>query len=812
MKKVLFYFVLLATLCCFNSCEKPSSDATIKMLLINGEKLEDFDSDISSYEIELTSNDLPKIEVITTSPNATAEITLPEKLPGKAMIEVTAEDGKTKKTYTINFKIIVNSDATLKSIKVGGNELENFDSQIFSYEVVLLSIEQDVPTVEAEATSFGAKVEIKLPQGLPGKVVIDVTSSDGREKKTYTIVLKFAIGKDYPVKAILIDGVELEGFDNSVLSYEVNVSKEMKTSPSVEVITASSDITTEIHLPNPFPGQACIYVKFKDGDKWTERLYTISFVYSYSSDATIQSIIVEGKAIDSVAADIFTYDVELPPRSPNYPSIEVIATSPEARVEIKRNLPDPSSSVGRPKYYPCEVVIDITAEDKKTKNTYIVNITEAPFIVDLTPSGSIDGYDYVDLGLSVKWATYNVGAKSIVEIGDYFAWGEITPYNIALTAKNYDYMFNRCSPDNILSSIFDAVSKNWSKSWRMPTLEEQEELIYNCDWLWVDNLNGSSVSGYYVVSKESNKAIFLPWSSYIPHEDYLNPQDGRTYYWSSWAGLGDQWKDNKGAACMRLIILDSSLDQGGYVASADFMNRADGLCIRGVVGDANEYIPDEGFTLDEAESERQGVSVSGTIAGHTYVDLGLPSRTLWATYNLGASLPSEYGDYYAWGEIETKDYYHDDTYKFYDESRKLTKYCFYNHLGYPDAKSILDPEDNVVLINWGSNWTIPTEEQFMELAKYCSISRKDVYLNGKQIIGYQCKSKINGYVIYIPCAGWEYRDVPNNHMFAMYWSCNLSKDADYDAYCMTIDDVIKAMIISSTMRVQGLSIRPVVKK
>ena len=130
------------------------------MLLINGEKLEDFDSDISSYEIELTSNDLPKIEVITTSPNATAEITLPEKLPGKAMIEVTAEDGKTKKTYTIDFKIIVNSDATLKSIKVGGNELENFDSQIFSYEVVLLSIEQDVPTVEAEATSFGAKVEI----------------------------------------------------------------------------------------------------------------------------------------------------------------------------------------------------------------------------------------------------------------------------------------------------------------------------------------------------------------------------------------------------------------------------------------------------------------------------------------------------------------------------------------------------------------------------------------------------------------------------------------------------------------------------
>ena len=722
----LFYLVILFVCCCWYSCEKPDTDATIKYIRIDGEELKNFESNILTYSIELPSGtkEYPQIEVITNSPDAKAEIKLPNEFPGKVNIIVTAGDGKTQKTYTLNFKVTLSSDATLQSIKIDGKELENFNS--------------------------------------------------------------------------------------SILMYDVYVPQTTSEFPNIEAIPSSSRAQVEIHPITPFPGKAYIYITAEDGR--TKNTYTLNFTFAYNSDATIQSIFINDEELKGFNSQIFSYEVEVPPRSSNYPKIDVVTTSPNAVVEITRKTPDPSSYSGRPKHFPQEVIITVTAEDRKTRNTYTIIITQAPLVVDLTPSGSVDGYDYVDLGLSVKWATYNVGAKSIVEIGDYFAWGEITPYNIALTAKNYDYMFNRCSPDNILSSIFDAVSKNWSKSWRMPTLEEQEELIYNCDWLWVDNLNGSSVSGYYVVSKESNKAIFLPWSSYIPHEDYLNPQDGRTYYWSSWAGLGDQWKDNKGAACMRLIILDSSLEQGGYVASADFMNRADGLCIRGVVGDANEYIPDEGFTLDEAESERQGVSVSGTIAGHTYVDLGLPSRTLWATYNLGASLPSEYGDYYAWGETETKDYYHDDTYKFYDESRKLTKYCFYNHLGYPDAKSILDPEDNVVLINWGSNWTIPTEEQFMELAKYCSISRKDVYLNGKQIIGYQCKSKINGYVIYIPCAGWEYRDVPNNHMFAMYWSCNLSKDADYDAYCMTIDDVIKAMIISSTMRVQGLSIRPVVKK
>ena len=91
-----------------------------------------------------------------------------------------------------------------------------------------------------------------------------------------------------------------------------------------------------------------------------------------------------------------------------------------------------------------------------------------------------------------------------------------------------------------------------------------------------------------------------------------------------------------------------------------------------------------------------------------YVDLGLPSGTLWATCNLGASSPEEYGDYYAWGETEQKDYYDWDTYKFGEEFN-LTKYNI------EDGKTILDLEDDAANVVLGGEWHMPTKKQIEEL-------------------------------------------------------------------------------------------------
>ena len=161
-------------------------------------------------------------------------------------------------------------------------------------------------------------------------------------------------------------------------------------------------------------------------------------------------------------------------------------------------------------------------------------------------SASTGGYEYVDLGLSVKWATCNVGASRPEEYGDYFAWGETKP------KKKYDwstYKWCRGSKDTqtkyCTSSSYgsvdnktqlelsdDAARANWGGSWRMPTKAEQDELREQCTWTWTTQ-NG--VYGYKVTSKKSgytNKSIFLPAAGYRSGSSLYNA-GGYGYYWSS---------------------------------------------------------------------------------------------------------------------------------------------------------------------------------------------------------------------------------------------------------------------------------------
>jgi hypothetical protein len=139
---------------------------------------------------------------------------------------------------------------------------------------------------------------------------------------------------------------------------------------------------------------------------------------------------------------------------------------------------------------------------------------------ELTPE-----HEYVDLGLSVKWATCNVGATKPEEYGDYFAWGETTPKDAYdwstykwcnggpstqtkyCTNSSYGTVDNKTTLD--LSD--DAACANWGGSWRMPTRAEQDELRNNCTWTWTTQ-NG--VNGYKVTGTNGN-SIFLPAAGYL---------------------------------------------------------------------------------------------------------------------------------------------------------------------------------------------------------------------------------------------------------------------------------------------------------
>lgn len=131
--------------------------------------------------------------------------------------------------------------------------------------------------------------------------------------------------------------------------------------------------------------------------------------------------------------------------------------------------------------------------------------------------GKLNGYKYVDLGLSVKWATHNIGTTSPIAIGEYFAWGEITPKN-SYTEKNYKWNSfrvelekKRKSDINIICGTpeFDAATASWGDQWRMPTRKEWEELLTFCEWN-VDNISNC----YQITSRKNNNSITLPFGHY----------------------------------------------------------------------------------------------------------------------------------------------------------------------------------------------------------------------------------------------------------------------------------------------------------
>ena len=157
-------------------------------------------------------------------------------------------------------------------------------------------------------------------------------------------------------------------------------------------------------------------------------------------------------------------------------------------------------------------------------------------------TGTENGHDYVDLGLSVKWATCNVGATKPEEYGSYYAWGETEPkttYDWStykwcngswdnFTKYNTHSSFGTVDNKTVLELADDAAAVNWGVAWRMPTVEEWEELRRNCTWTWTtrNNVNGFEVKG------TNGNSIFLPAAGWRDNDDlYVAGRYG--HYWSS---------------------------------------------------------------------------------------------------------------------------------------------------------------------------------------------------------------------------------------------------------------------------------------
>ena len=205
------------------------------------------------------------------------------------------------------------------------------------------------------------------------------------------------------------------------------------------------------------------------------------------------------------------------------------------------------------------------------------------------------------------------------------------------------------------------------------------------------------------------------------------------------------------------------------------------------------------FTIADVDSISFTAPATGTENGHEWVDLGLSVK--WATCNVGATKPEEYGNYYAWGETKTKTAYDWSTYfDTTDGGSTFTKYT-------TDGKTVLDLEDDAARANWGGAWRMPTDAEWTELLENCTRTWTNDY-NGTGVAGRIVTSKINGNSIFLPAAGSRNDEsLGDAGYYGRYWSSSLFTGFPYNAWFVSFSsDYVNRDYF---YRGGGLSVRPV---
>ena len=213
--------------------------------------------------------------------------------------------------------------------------------------------------------------------------------------------------------------------------------------------------------------------------------------------------------------------------------------------------------------------------------------------------------------------------------------------------------------------------------------------------------------------------------------------------------------------------------------------------------------------LDEEDEPEVVISTpSGYHNSYGYVDLGLPSGTLWATMNVGADSPEDYGDYFAWGETEPKTTYTLDNYKWYDYNEEIfTKYCTSSNYGNVDNKTVLDLADDAAHANWGGDWRMPTRAEQDELRTECTWTLHNDG-DGYIVIG------PNGNSIILPFAGYGPNDVfVNPHYYGIWGEYRSSSLNTWESNSVSTVKIREDLVSWNYYpRHLGISVRPVLSK
>lgn len=769
----------------------------------------------------------------------TAITTLDGKLTGEIATNVTA----------LNTRISQEVEAINTAIAALDARVTTCENEISAIQATIATILADIETLKGQVTSLLARIQSVsfIPRYDDGKATMFYLA--GAEPASGIAILDFKImpsGTAAALAEVWQTALSAEA------TYTTTRARTVTPLPVVGVEVSGDILTVTIDGANLSPEfyagtkKAAVALVISDGNNERTSDYIPFVPQATLTDLTLSvqedcSVLITGTLAPEVQEGSATLRFYYSPMETTAEGLVSNGQSIVLSVDNTGHISAPLSDLEIRNYHG---VAELTVGSKKLRGTVVAfnNIPEP-----------------VDMGLSVKWASFNVGAIKPKERGKNYVWGE-TESNGDSFLNKYTYNSSYQSPyeetDNktILEKCDDVAIQNLGSKWRIPRKEEWEELsnTNNCTWVWTTDNN---IDGYEVTSKITGKTIFLPAAGrHNPYYDIEEKIGLEGQYWSSslrtayynglawdfffssdvftvnndWREYGQQIRpiygdyisveeislsmhsvciDMGSETCLSATITPSDAFEKGLVwscepagiVSIDF----NGIVTPIAVGSTTVTVT----TADGGYTDACLVTVTKP-ASPDMVDMGLSVK--WASWNLGASRPENNGGYYAWGEVETKDRYDIwyENYKWCSGSENtITKYCTTSDWGTIDNKTVLDKDDDAAAVNLGEYWRIPTKEEWLELIDTDNCIWIWTIRNG--VRGRQVTSKKTGNSIFLPASGGRYdglhKALHSVGETGFYWSANLHPDASRSAWQVNLADFEDHL----SHRYNGITIRPV---
>ena len=397
-----------------------SNNALLADILVNGVSVGEFDPNQTDYDVLIAKGEIIDLEPVPAEEHQTIEVVFDEATQ-TYIITVTAENAEDSKVYNVTLVQPVNNNANLKAIYIDGVLIDGFSSDVTEYNYTVVSEMPKwhtpaMPSITLEADAEGQTITMEQ-NGINGITDIVVIAPDGTTRKEYSINFTEEKSSYAYLNSIAANYVELEGFTPEHNEYTVNVPVgEEKPEITFEKGDAFQKVDDTV--------EGKLVVTAENGDTFT---YTINFVTTYTSNASLAGITLDGELIEGFASDKFDYEEELPVGTTLLPEIAVQCGAEGQEVQITTNGVNGVA----------EIVV--TADDGEAKSKYTiafsVKLSEVATLSDILLDGEsleafqADKTDYtVNLPVGtrtfpvVSWVNgdeYQTATSAIEEIDEY---------------------------------------------------------------------------------------------------------------------------------------------------------------------------------------------------------------------------------------------------------------------------------------------------------------------------------------------------------------------------------------------------------